>query len=305
MELLQLKYFQTVARHEHMTKAAMELNIAQPSLSKTISRLEEDLGVPLFSREHRQIKLNEFGKVFLKRVDQVFLELNEGRRELLERSNQHENKVTLSVTIPRVLPDLLRGFLSQFPDVTFQQFLQPISSIQMELSEGKLDYCISSVPIEGPDIVWEPLMTEEIYLIVPPGHPFSGRSAIKLAEAKNESFISMHTGYGFRDLTDQFCQTAGFEPHIAFEGDDPTVIGDLVEQGLGVAFIPEITLLHQSARFPDKLHLTEPNCRRTIGIAWSERRYLSGAAQQFREFTKSYFCALSTKLYSHKRGSFS
>lgn len=296
MELLQLHYFRTVARLEHMTKAAQKLQIAQPSLSKTISRLEEDLGAPLFNREHRQIKLNKFGKVFLKRVDRIFLELNEGKREILELSKQQENKITLAVTIPRVLPDLLQGFLSKYPNVKFQQFLQSTSSMQVQLNEGNIDYCISSVRIECPDIIWEPLITEEVYLIVPPNHPFSSRDTIKLAEAKNESFINMHTGYGFRNLTDQFCHEAGFEPHIAFEGDDSTVIGDLVRQGLGVAFIPEITLLHQKDRFPHSLHITEPNCLRTIGIAWSKSRYLSGTAQQFRVFVKEYFKVLSTRL---------
>lgn len=82
MELLQLHYFQTVARMEHMTKAAKELRIAQPALSKTIARLEEDLGVPLFDRQSRQIKLNSFGKAFLKSVDTALSALEEGRREV-------------------------------------------------------------------------------------------------------------------------------------------------------------------------------------------------------------------------------
>lgn len=296
LELLQLHYFQTVARLEHMTKAAKKLQIAQPSLSKTISRLEEDLGAPLFNREHRQIKLNEFGELFLKRVDRVFLELNEGRKEILELSNQQESKITLAVTIPRVLPDLLKSFLSQYPNVKFQQFLQPSSFVKGQLVEGKIDYCLSSIPIDAPDIVWEPLITEEVYLIVPPGHPFSNRDTIKLEEAKKESFIQMHTGYGFRNLTDQFCYEAGFTPHIAFEGDDPTVIGDLVKQGLGIAFIPEMTLLHQFGQFPHSLRITEPHCLRTIGLAWSKSNYLSETALQFREFVKDYFKVLSTRL---------
>lgn len=297
MELLQLHYFRTVAKLEHMTKAAQQLQIAQPSLSKTISRLEEDLGAPLFNRKHRQIQLNEFGKVFLKRVDRIFWELNEGQREILELSKQQENKITLAVTIPRVLPDLLKLFLSKNPNVKFQQFfLQPTSSMKAQLIEGKIDYCISSVMIEDPQIIWEPLITEEVYLIVPPGHPFSDRDTIRLEEAKEEAFISMHTGYGFRNLTDQFCHEAGFTPHIAFEGDDSTVIGDLVKQGLGIAFVPEITLLHQSVQFPHSLHITEPNCLRTIGIAWSKNRYLSKTANQFREFVKEYFKDLSIRL---------
>ena len=80
MELLQLHYFQTVARMEHMTKAAKELRIAQPALSKTIARLEEDLGVQLFDRQNRQIKLNSFRKAFLKSVDTALSALEEGKR---------------------------------------------------------------------------------------------------------------------------------------------------------------------------------------------------------------------------------
>lgn len=102
MEILQPQYFQTVARLEHMTKAAEQLQIAQPSLSKTISRLEEDLGVALFDREHRKIRLNAAGRIFLNRVERAFAELNEGRREIVELADQDQKNITLAVTIPRV-----------------------------------------------------------------------------------------------------------------------------------------------------------------------------------------------------------
>jgi len=78
MELLQLKYFQTVARQEHMTRAAAELGIAQPALSQTISRLEAELGISLFERVGRGIRLSEFGKAYALRVERIFQELEEG-----------------------------------------------------------------------------------------------------------------------------------------------------------------------------------------------------------------------------------
>lgn len=293
MELLQLQYFQTVARLEHMTRAAEELQIAQPSLSQTIARLEEDLGVALFERKNRQIRLNEFGKVFLTRVERALTELNEGRREIKELVEDHDNQITLAVTIPRVLPNLLGSFLKQFPDVRFQQMLEAISSMKRQLENAEIDFCISSVPIEGEDIVWEPLMTEEIYLVVPPKHRLAKRAQIHLTEVRDEAFISMNTGYGFRNLTDQFCKEAGFVPNIAFEGDEPGVIGDLVNQGLGIAFVPEISWMHQPNPFPNRLKIVEPNCQRTIGIAWSKRRYFSTAAMQFRTFVIEYFAKLS------------
>ena len=98
------------------------------------------------------------------------------------------------------------------------------------------------MPIEGEEIIWEPLITEEIFLVVPSGR-LSERESVYLHEVKDEPFISMNTGYGFRHLTDEFCKEAGFTPHIAFEVDEPTVISDLIKQGLGIAFVPSLTLL--------------------------------------------------------------
>jgi DNA-binding transcriptional LysR family regulator len=293
MELLQLRYFQTVARLEHMTKAAEELQIAQPSLSKTISRLEEDLGVPLFDRINRQLRLNPFGKLFLNRVNRAFLELNEGKRELTELAEHSRNQITLAVSIPRVLPDLLSTFLRYNPDVRFQQVLESTSSMTRKLEKAEIDFCISSVPIDGSDIVWEPLITEEIYLVVPPEHRLAQFEKIHLHEVKDESFISMNTGYGFRNLTDEFCRDAGFVPNIAFEGDEPGVIGDLVRQGLGIAFVSELSWLHNSNPFPNRLKIVEPKCQRTIGLGWSKRRYLSETALKFREFVLEYFADIS------------
>ncbi|MFP5114581.1 LysR family transcriptional regulator [Bacillaceae bacterium C204] len=295
MELLQLQYFQTVARLEHMTKAAEELQIAQPSLSKTIARLEEDLGVPLFDRKNRQLRLNDYGKLFLDRVNRIFLELNEGKREIEERAHQGQTQITLAVSIPRVLPELLSSFLKYFPDVKFQQVLASTSLMKSQLEKAEIDFCISSVPIEGTEIIWEPLMTEEIYLIVPPEHELSSKENIYLSEVKNEPFISMNTGFGFRNLTDEFCREAGFVPSIAFEGDEPGVIGDLVRKGLGIAFIPEISWFHHTNPFPNKLRIIEPKCQRTIGLGWSKRRYLTEAGQQFRQYVIEYFSEKAKK----------
>lgn len=296
MELLQLKYFQTVARLEHMTKAADELKIAQPSLSKTIARLEEDLGVPLFDRQNRQIRLNQYGKIFLHRVERAFMELKEGKREILELAERNQNSIRLAVSIPRVLPDLLGSFLRKYPHVRFQQFVNSISSMKHHLKNGEIDFCISSVPIEDPEIVWEPLMTEEIFLIVPPGHRLAGRDNIYLYEVKDEPFISMNTGYGIRNLTDDFCRKAGFMPHIAFEGDEPGVIGDLVRQGLGVAFIPAISWMKNQNPSLYRLRILEPTCQRTIGLGWSKRRFFSETARDFHKFVIEYFSKISACL---------
>ncbi|WAH37593.1 LysR family transcriptional regulator [Alicyclobacillus dauci] len=299
MEFLQLKYFQTVAHLEHITKAAYQLQIAQPSLSKTIARLEEDLGVPLFDRQGRQIRLNEFGRAFLARVERAFMELNEGRREIRDLAGLNQGTVTLAVSIPRILPDLLGSFLAAYPKVHLRQYLESTASMKQQLENGEIDFCISSEPIESSDVVWQPLMTEEIFLVVPPDHRLAQRDSVVLSEVRDESFISMNAGYGFRHLTDRFCQQAGFTPNIFFAGDEPDVIGGLVRQGLGIAFVPALTWTAAAHRLPNKLRITDPVCERTIGLAWSNRRYLSVAAKQFHTFVVNYFKEISTDVVRH------
>ncbi|MFP7492879.1 LysR family transcriptional regulator [Terribacillus saccharophilus] len=296
MELLQLHYFRKVAELEHMTHAAEALNIAQPSLSKAISRLEEDLGVKLFERYNRQIKLNDNGRIFLKRVDAVLHELQEARRELGEYNQHTDHTIRLSVTIPRVLPDLISEFLSNEPQVHFKQYVQSVPIMTEKLRSGELDFCISSVPIKGDDIKWQPLMTEEILLIAPPGHWLESKSHVSLYELKDESFVSMNEGYGIRNLTDNYCQLAGFQPHIAFEGDEPGVIGELVNKGLGIAFIPSVSLIGNKTPHLPVVRLQDPICERTIGLAWSTRRYISPIAEKFQLFLADYFEVLEKEL---------
>lgn len=289
MELLQLKYFQIVAKYEHITKAAEELHISQPSLSKVISRLEEELGVPLFDRMGRNIKLNSFGNVFLKRADRVFLELENGKRELSDMFGLEEGRISVALTSLSLFPRVLEEFLSKYPHVRFRQIIASTAEIKRSLKEGVIDICVTSPPIEGPGIVCTPLVTEEILLAVPKGHKFSGRESINLSEAANESFIGLKQGYGFRDITDEFCHKAGFEPNIVFEGDVAGSSLSLVNAGLGITFFPNPNTREFSVQLPELIHIKNPICERTISLAYLESHYLSKAAQEFCRHLVSHF----------------
>jgi DNA-binding transcriptional LysR family regulator len=107
IDLLQLRYFQIVAKHQHLTKAAEALNITQPALSKMIAKLENNLGYELFDRKGRQIQLNKLGESYLRTVEHVFLYLKEGEKELAYLAEKQNNLISISVTIPSILPELL------------------------------------------------------------------------------------------------------------------------------------------------------------------------------------------------------
>jgi DNA-binding transcriptional LysR family regulator len=289
MELLHLKYFEVVAKYEHITRAAEELQISQPSLSKVINRLEQELGVLLFDRQGRNIQLNSFGKAFLKRVERIFLELEDGKRELSDMSGLEQGKISLAWTSLSLLPKVLEGFLKKHPNVSFKQVIASTLEMKNQLENRMIDLCISSPPLEGPGIISQPLFTDEFLLAVPKNHRFAGRKSVDLIEVANEHFISTKQGYGFRDISEAYCRQAGFIPNIVFEGDFGVSTINLVEAGLGISFMSSpFAKQHPSDKF-SLLRIDNPLCQRTVSLAYLEGHYLSKAACQFRKYLVDYF----------------
>ncbi len=298
MDLAQLKYFQMVARLEHFTRAAEELYISQPSLSRAIARLEEELGAPLFDREGRQVRLNRLGRTFLRRVDRVFVEIEEGKREMQDLIGPEHGLVALAFlhTVgAQLLPEMLRAFREQHPHVTFQLSQNSTSFMLNQLEAGEIDMCIAT-PVPGHEgLGWAELMKEELFLAVPPGHRLAEYESVDLAEAAEEDFICLKSGYGMRSISDDLCHQAGFSPKVAFEGEELATVRGLVAAGLGVALVPTLGWQGVSDPMPVRIHIRKPISERTISLAWVENRYLPAAAGLFRQFVMKYFRDMSNE----------
>ncbi|WP_100488923.1 LysR family transcriptional regulator [Sporolactobacillus pectinivorans] len=293
MELLQLKYFQTVARFEHMTHAARELSIAQPSLSQTIKRLENEIGVPLFDRRGRKIRLNRYGKLFLKKTEAALSILREGEQEISELAKVNENCISLAVMRTPIIPDLLSSFRKSHPLVRFRVKQISRNAISHQLESGDIDLCITpySRTEENP-FSWKLLMNDEIYLAVPRTHRLAARSNVDLHDIAHEPFI-LKAGGAFRETTDIYCQMSGFQPDIAFEVDDSQSIRGLVREGLGVAFFSSLTLRTVKDASIIPLKIIRPHCFRTISLVWNKDRYHSPIAAEFYLFVIAYFQQLN------------
>lgn len=218
MELLQLQYFLVVARLEHMTEAARNLHVTQSSLSKTIGRLEEDLGVPLFDRIGRKLRLNEFGSSFLLRAERALFELEQGKQELRDLSSPEHSTLKLAVTTASTLPNILREFRKKRPHIQFHVQMLTTQEMVTLLHRGEVDFCLSSPPIEGDDIECQIVFIDPILVAVPMGHRLADRSSISLIELKDEWFVGVKKGYGTRDLIDSVCKSVGFVPKYVYEG---------------------------------------------------------------------------------------
>lgn len=290
MELLQLQYFQKVAKSESMTKAAKELYIAQPSLSKTISRLEEQVGVELFDRTGKKIRLNEAGKRFSVRVEKCLRELEDGIKEARDFAEQREEQITVGAATAKLLPGLIRDYMTENPNVKFR-FLQVTNhdDLLRMLSRGEIDICISSLPLRKKGIDSSPLTEEKIYLAVSKNHPFARKKEIRLREIEKEPLIHYTAECGLREIIGNFCEEAEVTPHISCECTTPEVIGSLIEAGIGISFLPECL---RGAEYTKKLvwiPVKEPELKRTIWISRNEERYHSKAVTAFQSFVSHYF----------------
>ena len=293
MDLLQLRYFQAVARHEHVSRAAQELRVAQPALSRSIARLEAELGVPLFERRGRRVALNRFGAVFLARVNAALSELDQGRQELDDAAGLARGRVALATETLRTVTDLTARFLAAHPGVSFRLYQSPAPGMATQLQAGQVDLCLASQPLPGAPVQATDLLTEEVLLGVPRSHRLARRSRASLADLAADAFVTTRPGYWQRALTDRLFARLGRQPVIACEGDEPYAIRGLISAGVGIGLLP--AMARRTARPPiGWLHLDEPGCQRTLSMAWRRDAYLSAAARQFRDFAVGYFAARPT-----------
>ena len=289
MDLLQLRYFQAVARHQHVTRAAAELHVAQPALSRSIARLETELGVPLFDRRGRRIQLNRFGAMFLARVGRALGELDQGRHELRDAAGLAQGTVAIAAETLRTASGLVAGFLAGHPDVRFRLYQSPAPVMSAQLQAGEVDLCLASQPLPGPALGSVELLSEEVLLAVPPSHHLARRTHAEVSALAGEPFVTTRPGYWQRALTDQLFVDAGAEPVIVCEGDEPYAIRGLISAGVGIGLMP--AMARQLAPDPPVcwLHLDAPGCRRTLSLVWRADAYLSAAARALAEFAVGYF----------------
>ena len=149
------------------------------------------------------------------------------------------------------------------------------------VATGRVDVEITSRRPRNPAVRWQPLLSEQLFLALPPDHAWADRDSIGLAEVADEDFVILRPEWELRQVTDRLCEAAGIRPHVVFEGDDLLTIGGLVAAGLGVPIVPAQDADRASPRpgDPRLVPLTDDGASRDIGLAWpSDRRLLPAAA---------------------------
>jgi DNA-binding transcriptional LysR family regulator len=277
----QLRYFVAAARSEHMGRAAEQLDLSQPALSRSIQKLEEEMGLPLFDRVGRGVRLNEAGKILLRRVDRACAELDDARRELRDFGGTKTVSLGyLSTFGVRLIPEAVKGFSALEPELQFKLFEAPTPVLAKQLLAGEVDLCVSTHPMD-PGLEWQPLFEEELFALVPMDHRFATRKSIELIELADEPFVALRAGHGLRIVADELCQQAGFKPRIKFEGYEVSSLRGLVAAGFGVTLAPKRSV--SVATYVD-VPISKPRCFRVIGLVWRKDRWLPPKALAFKNY---------------------
>lgn len=258
MELLQLRYFLVTAKYEHMTKAADALKIAQPALSQSIKRLEQELGVTLFDREKRGIRLNENGLFLKKQLTPILETLDELPSALLENANRQLHTIHLNIlAASRLLTDCIIEYKKLHPEVNFR--------LHQKSEHEQADISITTIfPGEPLPENSRLILKETFFLAVPSDSPYAAMDSVFLSEMKQEGFISLSANRPIRRICDRFCLDSGFTPHIVGESDNPETVRNLISAGLGIGFWPEYSWGLFSNKTISLVPIQQPVCERDI-----------------------------------------
>lgn len=231
MELLQLKYFIHVAKLEHISRAAEDLNISQPALSLTIRRLENELGVALFEREGRNIKLTEYGKAFLKKVEPAFYQIQESVNELKELDRLDKKRLVLASPPLYAFPGLIQQINRECPDLILRNIYTTVNDAKEMMRSKQVDFSIIIAPSDKePETEFSvlPLRSDSMVVVLSTQHRFSNCETIHLDQLIEENFSCYPTGMGSRPILDDYFGKRNVTPHIAYEANSAREILDSI-----------------------------------------------------------------------------
>lgn len=288
MNFNQLEIFQKTAETENMSKAAKELFIAQPTLSRVIKELEIELGYPLFDRNGKQITLNKNGEILYKHVKHLQYDFSQMRNELLEANEKTSSFINVSFRVAsKILPDILELFYKKNPNITLKVY--QVNQVTKSLPE--FDVVIDSdLAISAPHKDDVLLLEEPVLLALPKDHPLLKKEKIVLSDLKGQPCCLLNEFSSLGKMIRSELTQKKFTPDIIFESDNPFMIRDFLKLNLSYSFVPSKTW-SITKDFPDiKLReLDDFNCSRNIFLSYGKNKYISLATKEFVRHVKEYF----------------
>jgi len=302
LQLHEIQYVLTIAKEHSFSKASRQLFISQPALSQSIKRLENELNIPLFTRENNSVQLTAAGKIF---VEEGYKIINLSTNLITKMSNIiniKEGNLSLGISpfysnifLPRIIPT----FMHHFPAITLEILEEDSYMLEDDTVNGKVDFCMTPLPILHKDLEYEVVYQEQILFALPKNNNLNEKNIPALSDGipfidlrlvKNEPFIFFTKKQKFTEMGMRLCSDAGFIPAIIFKTTNWNTIIDLIATGMGVGFVPEILVNRTSSnKNLSYYRIMAENTTRLYAVAYKKGTALSNAAKDFISVAKKAF----------------
>ncbi|WP_371630924.1 LysR family transcriptional regulator [Streptomyces sp. NBC_00341] len=273
MELRHLSAFVAVAEELHFGRAAKRLQMAQPPLSQQIRRLEKELGVQLFERNTRSVRLTGAGESFLQPVRTVLDDLDVAVRAAKAAGRGEYGRVGIGfagASSHETLPRLTRAVRAAHPGIELVMTGQTYANVALaRVADGSLDLGFVRLPVTQPGVAHRVIDEEELVCALPSDHPLAARDSVCIEALAGEPFVSFpaNTGSTVRDAMVGACESAGFNPRVVQEAPDSYTIMALVAAGVGVTLtVTSVQHIQQNGLVYRPL--AGPPIRRQAALAW-------------------------------------
>ncbi|PAF29823.1 LysR family transcriptional regulator [Paenibacillus sp. 7516] len=290
MDIRHLQYFLEVARQQSFTKAAEVLYITQPTISKTVKSLEDELGVTLLDRYGKRVELTDAGHVFFRQaleIEKSFRSLSSELDDLMNLKKGH-----LRIGLPPMVgssffPMIIGEFHKAYPQVSIQLFEDGAKKVEADVISGALDIGVAVLPTVDELLDHFVFVEEKLNLLVHPSHPLAGKESVALRELEHDAFVLFREDFALHDRIIAACQHVGFHPRVVYESSQWDLLSAMVAANLGVALLPETICREVDHMRVRIMPVVEPVIPWQLGMIWRKDRYLSFATREWIGFTKA------------------
>ncbi|MEK4298818.1 LysR substrate-binding domain-containing protein [Oceanobacillus sp. FSL W8-0428] len=287
LELKQLLYFKEVAKHKSITKAAQQIHISQPALSKSIKALEEELEAILIIRTNKKIDLTDAGNMVLEYTKEITGLVDEMKLTLNDLTNFSVGQLNIglppfigSLFFPKVMKNFHRSYPNIKLDITEYGGARVVKSVE----EGEFELGVAVLPIDEQIFDVYPIVEEEMKLIVHKNHPLASFKEVDVKDLRDEEFIFYHEDFALNQIVrNHFFITAGFEPKILFKSMQWDLMSEMVAANLGIAILPQSICNRLFTKDINIISL-KPTILWKLAVITKKGKYISNAGRKFIDF---------------------
>lgn len=288
MEIDQLRYFLKVAEQGSFTHAAEELAVSQPALSRSIQRLEEELGQPVFERRTRSLALTDAGNLLQARAREILCILEDTKAEISDDGNTGRVRIGAIPTVaPYFLPEVLKSFSKTHPNANLIVQENTTDHLLKGCSQGDIDLAIVVLPIKEKYLEVSELFEEELQLVLPPDHPLTKKPSIRLRDVEPYPFVLLDEAHCLSDNIVSFCRQRSFQPVAVERTSQLVMVQELVSLSHGISMVPAMACRRDQSNRRVYRSLSGTKPMRKIAAVWNPYRFQSRLVDAFRSHLKS------------------